>query len=63
MIEIQKPKGRMHHCFNCGEELGTSTWHDPFDHCGKSECAREAQDAHRSERDEAHENLDRLMDY
>lgn len=50
---------KMRYCFNCGEELGVSTFHDALDHCGKSECAREAQDAYRAEREEAHERLDR----
>lgn len=53
-----KPKGKMRHCFYCGEELGISTWSEPYDHCGKSECAREADYAMQSERAEAHERLD-----
>lgn len=50
---------KMRHCFNCGEELGVSSWSDPLDHCGKQECAREAQYAASQERVEAHEQLDR----
>lgn len=50
---------KMRNCFYCGEELGVSSWSDPFDHCGKQECASEAQYAERSEREEAHERLDR----
>lgn len=55
------PKPRMHHCFNCGEELGMSTDRDQFDTCGKQECARAARDALQEERDDAHERLDRDM--
>lgn len=50
---------KMRHCFYCGEELGVSSWYDRFDHCGKQECAREAQYAERGEREEAHAQLDR----
>jgi hypothetical protein len=52
---------KMRYCFNCGEELGFSTWSDPLDTCGKPECDREARDAMQAERDEAHEQLDRDM--
>ena len=52
---------KMRHCFYCGEELGVSDWSDPYDHCGKQECAREARDAAAEEREEAHERLDRDM--
>lgn len=54
---------KMRHCFYCGEELGFSTYSDPLDHCGKSECARAAQDAYAQEREEAHEQLDRDLGY
>lgn len=49
----------MRHCFNCGAELGVYADYDPLDDCGKSECLRAAQDAHRQEREQAHEQLDR----
>ena len=52
---------RMRHCFNCGEELGCYADHDPLDHCGKTECVREAQYAAKAERSEAHDQLDRDM--
>lgn len=52
---------KMRHCFNCGDDLGVYAYSDPLDHCGKQECAREAQDAARAEREEAHEQLDRDM--
>ncbi len=53
---------RMHHCFNCGEELGLFAGRpDPLDHCGKQECSRAARDALQEEREEAHERLDRDM--
>jgi hypothetical protein len=50
---------KMRHCFYCGEEIGVSSYHEPFDTCGKSECDREARDIRRAERAEAHERLDR----
>ena len=49
----------MRHCFYCGEELGVYADYDPLDTCGAQECQRAASDALRSERDEAHERLDR----
>lgn len=52
---------KMRHCFFCGAELGVYAYHDPLDTCGKAECNREASDAARQERDEAHERLDRDM--
>lgn len=54
---------KMIRCFNCGEELGYSAWSDPLDHCGKPECAREARDTMQEQRDMAHEQLDRDMDW
>lgn len=51
----------MRHCFFCGEELGRYRDYDPLDNCGKSECQREARDAARQERNDAHEQLDREM--
>ena len=54
---------KMRHCFNCGEELGVLDWYDRWDHCGKQECAREARDGMRAEREEAHEQLDRDLGY
>jgi hypothetical protein len=49
----------MHHCFNCGEELGPrDRWSDNLDTCGKTECEREARYARATERDEAHRQLD-----
>lgn len=53
---------KMQHCFYCGEELGVYRHHpNDIEHCGSRECAREAMAAHRQERDEAHERLDRDM--
>lgn len=54
-----KPKGKMRYCFNCGAELGVSTYYEPLDDCGAQECVRAAQDIYREEREEAHERLDR----
>jgi hypothetical protein len=52
---------KMRHCFFCGEELGIyADWH-PLDTCGKAECNREASNAAREEREEAHRELDRRM--
>jgi hypothetical protein len=51
----------MRHCFNCGEELGRSAYHDRLDHCGNPECAREARNAEQEMREQAHEQLDRDM--
>lgn len=52
---------KMRHCFYCGDELGCYVDYDPIDHCGKRECAREAQYAMQEEREEAHDRLDRDM--
>lgn len=54
---------KMRHCFNCGDELGVYADSDPLDHCGKIECAREAQHAAAEEREQAHEELDRDLGY
>lgn len=54
-------KGKMRFCFNCGAELGVYSSYDPLDTCGASECEREAANAARQEREEAHEQLDRDM--
>lgn len=48
----------MHHCFNCGEELGVYVESDPMDHCGKHECQRAATDIFIERREEAHRRLD-----
>jgi len=45
-------KKKMRYCFWCGEELGVDDFYDPYDHCGKRECAREADYAHRADEDE-----------
>lgn len=60
---MQKPK--MHHCFNCGEELGpySNAYSGRFEACGKPECQREERDAYQQEREEAHEQLDRDLGY
>ena len=54
---------KMRRCFNCGEELGRSRYRDPHDTCGRQECEREARNAERGEREEAHERLDEDMGY
>lgn len=50
---------KMRYCFNCGEPIGESTYADPYDTCGKTECYRAVNDAIDAERAEAHEQLDR----
>jgi hypothetical protein len=52
---------KRYYCFNCGEELPPSKWHDRYDTCGKLECDREARHAMAEEREEEHEQLDRDM--
>jgi len=59
MMKIAK----MRHCFNCGAELGVYADYDQMDDCGKRECARAARDFDTQDREEAHEQLDRDMDY
>lgn len=54
---------KMRHCFYCGAELGEYIDHDPLDTCGKRECERAASEHVRQQRDEAHEKLDRDLDY
>lgn len=53
----------MRHCFNCGDEIGRSFYHDRFSSCGKGECVNAERDAHAEEREQAHEHLDREMGY
>jgi hypothetical protein len=57
--DAPKKEPPMRHCFYCGEELGRYWVYDRLDNCGKRECVREASDAERAEREEAHEQLDR----
>lgn len=53
---------KQHHCFNCGADLGVyEAYYGDLQNCGSGECNRAEQDIHRSERDEAHEKLDRDM--
>jgi hypothetical protein len=57
-------KPKMHHCFNCGEELGvyaSQSCFNELEDCGKLECTRAARDCYQAEREEAHEQLDRDM--
>jgi len=50
-------------CWCCGESMGVieSRYYDRMDTCGKAACLREEQDAHRAEREQAHEELDERM--
>lgn len=54
-------KAKMHHCFNCGAEIGVYADYQPSDTCGNIKCEREAQAQFAEEREEAHERLDRDM--
>lgn len=61
--EMGNGKPKMRHCFYCGEELGVSGYHHPLDTCGNPECDRAARAEDQAQREEAHEELDRLMDW
>lgn len=54
---------KMRHCWNCGADMGLieNRHYDRSDTCGRTECEREARDAARGERDDAHDRLDRDM--
>lgn len=43
---------KMQYCFWCGEELGLVDYIDPYEHCGKPECAKEARYAALADQDE-----------
>lgn len=60
---IEQPKGKVRHCWNCGEDMGfiENRYYDRMDVCGSKDCNRAARDASREEREEAHEQLDRDM--
>lgn len=49
---------KMRHCFNCGAELGVYADYEPLDTCGSPQCEREAMNAFREEREDAHRELD-----
>ena len=53
----------MRHCANCGVEMGRYRDYHRLDTCGKPECDREARNEARAEREEAHDRLDRDMDW
>lgn len=57
------PSAKERFCWNCGASLGVlPRWQwEHGDTCGDAACEREARDAQRAERDEAHEQLDRDM--
>lgn len=65
--EVQMPEklpGKIRQCWVCGKDMGfiENRYYDRSDTCGDRECDREARDAHESERQEAHEELDRQYD-
>lgn len=49
-----------HYCFWCGEELPASIFHDAYSTCGKPQCERGAAEKELQDREEAHDELDRL---
>ncbi len=55
--------GKQRYCWICGEDMGfiESRFYDRRDTCGKLTCEREARDAAREEREEAHRDLDDRM--
>jgi hypothetical protein len=58
-------KKRMRHCWHCGAEMGVieNRYYDRGDTCGKRECDRAARDVAQEERDEAHKQLERDMEW
>lgn len=54
---------KMRRCFNCGKEIGVYADNDPLDTCGQQECEREARAQIREEREQAHDRLDRDLDW
>ena len=62
-IMSDKPTAKERHCWHCGGSMGVieNRHYRRGDTCGKQECERDARDAERYERDEAHERLDRDM--
>ena len=63
MTDTPKPAGKVRSCWNCGADMGfiENRYYDRMDTCESVECLREARDAARAERDEAHDRLDRDM--
>lgn len=59
------PKARMRHCWYCGKKMGVieNKHYDRYDTCGARECEREARYQFQAEHDQAHEQLDRDMDW
>ena len=53
--------GKERFCWVCGASMGfiENRYYDRRDTCESRECLREAREAERQERDEAHEQLDR----
>lgn len=58
-----EPKRR--HCWNCGADMGfiEDRFYDRRDTCGRRECDLNAREQDRAERDDAHDKLDRDMDW
>ena len=58
-----KVMGKMRHCFNCGQAIGVYVEWDRLDTCGQMECEREARAERAEQRAEAHDRLDRDLDW
>ena len=58
--EKREVKVRKRSCWCCGESLGfiEDRFYEREDTCGKPACEREARDAERQKRDDAHAQLD-----
>ena len=56
----QKPKSRERHCWYCGASMGIieDRHYQHGDTCGAARCEREAREAERYDRDDAHAALD-----
>lgn len=59
--ERAAPKGSVRSCPYCGDDMGfiEDRYFERTDPCGKTECNRDAAEADRADRHEAHEHLDR----
>lgn len=57
------PTEKERFCAYCGDSLGVikSAHYDRNDTCGKRECERAMADMVQGEREDAHEELDRIM--
>jgi hypothetical protein len=62
--QTETKPARRHLCAYCGDDMGPWDKNSRSDDtCGKRECERWAGDNAQAEREEAHERLDRDMDW